>query len=112
MKRSTAILAAAFLSVTLAACGGQNNDVSEAELEDTEAYAETEKTDDMEDSEFEDEEDEEKVTVPDRVTQISACAFYVCINLEDVTVQSSISAEQIEMAFDEESPWYKKNIAE
>lgn len=68
MKKLTSLLAAAFLAVTLTACGGENNGSGEAELEDTEAFFETdredetgdeaEQTDDTEDV-TEDEEDEE-----------------------------------------------------
>lgn len=53
-----------------------------------------------------------KVIIPDSVTELDICAFYGCINLEDVTLPSSINAEDVKDAFDEESPWYKKNYIE
>lgn len=73
MKKLTALLAAAFLAVTLTACGGENNGSGEAELEDTEAFFETDREDETGDEaeqtddtdnvtevdEYEDEEDEE-----------------------------------------------------
>lgn len=53
-----------------------------------------------------------KVTIPDSVSEIGLGAFQSCGGIEEVSLPSAISEEQIEMAFDSDTPWYEKNYSE
>lgn len=53
-----------------------------------------------------------KVVIPDSVTEIELSAFQGCESIAEVILPQSVDAEQIEMAFDSDTPWYEKNYGE